>query len=209
MIPKTSTCVTNNAGCHGQRNGTKRNEVVRVLCGRLQKARLTSLRSAIRGTRFLNEPRPSGSDYTLVLASPQGTSRRRRNSTGFQVSHDKEVVYSKAHASPYARSPRARRMHPYFEDYWPWYVTAWGLYALGGLLLSWALFWDRSKRGGVVRYRCPKCWYDLSSVSDYLHSPDQSDEVNCAECGCHIRSSRDLFHTRRNRAVRPSLCSSS
>ena len=85
-------------------------------------------------------------------------------------------------------------MHPNFEDYWPWYVTAWALYALGGILLVWALFWDRARRRGVTRYRCPKCWYDLRGIKDTIN-----ENTCCSECGRSIRKLRDLLHTRRTK----------
>lgn len=84
-------------------------------------------------------------------------------------------------------------MHPYFEDYWPWYVTAWALYAVSGMLLTWVLFWDRARRRGVTRYRCPKCWYDLRGIKDAI-----TENTCCSECGCSIRSQTDLNRTRRH-----------
>lgn len=85
-------------------------------------------------------------------------------------------------------------MHPNFEDYWQWYVTAWVLYALSGMLFAWALFWDRSQRRGVTQYRCPKCWYDLRGIKDAI-----TENTCCSECGRSIRRHRDLLHTRRNK----------
>ncbi len=88
-------------------------------------------------------------------------------------------------------------MHPYFEDYWPWYVASWALTTPGAVLLLWALFRDRAKRGGVVRLRCPKCWYDMRGVAANL---DESDafpaDLRCPECGRGIRSRRHLRRTR-------------
>ncbi|MCH7545597.1 MAG: hypothetical protein IID30_04255, partial [Planctomycetes bacterium] len=79
-------------------------------------------------------------------------------------------------------------MHPNFEDYWQWYVTAWVLYSLSGMLLAWALFWDRARRRGVTRYRCPKCWYDLRGINEAI-----SENTCCPECGRKIRSRHDLI----------------
>ncbi len=70
----------------------------------------------------------------------------------------------------------------------------WLFWLLGGLLAAagvalgaWALFWDRANRGGVVRRRCPKCWYDMERVPGLM----------CPECGRSATSERKLAATRR------------
>src|SRR5262245_58646025 len=67
--------------------------------------------------------------------------------------------------------------------FWLWPATGYALVVIGGLLVIWALFWDRA-RG---RRRCPKCWYDLNGVPG----------LKCPECGREARNERTLFHTRR------------
>ncbi|MCI0364143.1 MAG: hypothetical protein L0Y44_01890 [Phycisphaerales bacterium] len=71
---------------------------------------------------------------------------------------------------------------------YPW--TAWifwiggALLALSGLtLLTWSLFWDRSKG----RRRCPRCWYDMSATPALI----------CSECGKVAKRERKLGKTRR------------
>ncbi len=66
-----------------------------------------------------------------------------------------------------------------------WVLNGVGAIALivGGLLVLWAMFADRS-RG---RKRCPKCWYDLTA----------SPGMRCSECGFVARTERKLRKTRR------------
>ena len=66
-----------------------------------------------------------------------------------------------------------------------WVLNGVGAIALivGGILVLWALFADRS-RG---RKRCPKCWYDLTA----------SPGMRCSECGFVARTERKLRKTRR------------
>lgn len=71
-------------------------------------------------------------------------------------------------------------------------MSDWLYWTLGGLLgiaatvmLVRALFADRS-RG---RRRCPKCWYDMSGVSQSLQ---------CPECGCASRHEHHFARTRRH-----------
>lgn len=66
---------------------------------------------------------------------------------------------------------------------WLFAVIGWTLAGWGGLLLLWAVFWDRS-RG---RRRCPRCWYDMGGIPG----------LKCPECGREARSERRLFRTRR------------
>lgn len=66
---------------------------------------------------------------------------------------------------------------------WIYEVGGWTLAGVGGVLLLWALFWDRS-RG---RRRCPKCWYDMAGVPG----------LKCPECGGDAQAERRLFRTRR------------
>ncbi|MEM8756539.1 MAG: hypothetical protein AAGF47_02000 [Planctomycetota bacterium] len=60
---------------------------------------------------------------------------------------------------------------------------AWLTVGVGGVLVLWALYWDRS-RG---RRRCPKCWYDLGEVQGRL----------CPECGRTAKHEGRLYLTRR------------
>jgi hypothetical protein len=73
---------------------------------------------------------------------------------------------------------------------WIWTTTAWTLAILGGLLLLWALFSDRSRS----RRRCPRCWYDMTGVPG--HAEPTRESFTCPECG---RSTilRRLHRTRR------------
>ncbi len=70
---------------------------------------------------------------------------------------------------------------------WLFWLLGGFLAAAGVTLAAWALFWDRAKRGGVVRRRCPRCWYDMERVPG----------LTCPECGRCARSERGLFKTRR------------
>ncbi len=63
-----------------------------------------------------------------------------------------------------------------------------GLVAAGGTVLgAWALFWDRARRRGVVRKRCPRCWYDMTGAP----------ALTCPECGREAKGERALLRTRR------------
>ena len=66
---------------------------------------------------------------------------------------------------------------------WLLILFGWSAAAAGLLLVTWALFWDRS-RG---RRRCPKCWYDMSGLAGLV----------CPECGSDAREEQRLFRTRR------------
>lgn len=74
-----------------------------------------------------------------------------------------------------------------------WMLAAggWALLAVGGMLLLWALFWDRS-RG---RKRCPKCWYDMSGA--VAREVDGREVFTCPECGRVVKGERGLRRTRR------------
>ncbi len=63
-----------------------------------------------------------------------------------------------------------------------------GMVAAGGTVLgAWALFWDRAGRRGVVRKRCPRCWYDMTGAP----------ALTCPECGGAAKGERALLRTRR------------
>src|SRR5262245_31036433 len=66
---------------------------------------------------------------------------------------------------------------------WLYHALGWTLAAGSGLLLVWALLWDRA-RG---RRRCPACWYDMNGVSG----------LRCPECGRVAASAGKLQRTRR------------
>ncbi|MCC5824003.1 MAG: hypothetical protein LAT64_13035 [Phycisphaerales bacterium] len=66
-----------------------------------------------------------------------------------------------------------------------WTILAWTLTAGGGVLLLWALLWDRAKG----RTRCRKCWYDLSESGN--------PPLRCPECGKPHRTARETRRTRR------------
>lgn len=72
-------------------------------------------------------------------------------------------------------------------------TSGWVLLAVGGLLLLWALFGDRS-RG---RKRCPKCWYDMSGAVA-RQEEDGRGVFTCPECGRVVNGERGLARTRRN-----------
>lgn len=64
--------------------------------------------------------------------------------------------------------------------------------AAGSLLIAWAMLWDRA-RG---RVRCPRCWYDMSSLAS-RESHEHDPSLTCPECGRAIRQARALTRTRR------------
>ncbi len=66
---------------------------------------------------------------------------------------------------------------------WLYHTLGWTLAAAGVALLTWALFWDRS-RG---RRRCPKCWYSMEGVPG----------LRCPECGREVGREALLYRTRR------------
>ncbi len=85
-------------------------------------------------------------------------------------------------------------------------MTDWILWLAGGAaggagaaLLAWALLRDRA-RG---RLRCPKCWYDMGSLTAATRaqgppdSPTPTPLPRCPECGRTPRTMRDLRRTRR------------
>lgn len=79
-------------------------------------------------------------------------------------------------------------MQRLFSHDWLWIASGVALYAAAGLLLVWALLWDRS-RG---RRRCPRCCYDMAGTPGLV----------CPECGRVARNERALHRThRRWRAV--------
>lgn len=76
-----------------------------------------------------------------------------------------------------------------------WLLVAggWSLLTAGGLLLLWALLWDRS-RG---RKRCPKCWYDMGGAVAREVEDDGRDVFVCPECGRRVKGEKGLRRTRR------------
>lgn len=66
---------------------------------------------------------------------------------------------------------------------WLFVGAGWVSVLGAGVLLAWALFWDRP-RG---RRRCRKCWYDMSGAPG----------LRCPECGREARREGGLFRTRR------------
>lgn len=71
-------------------------------------------------------------------------------------------------------------------DIFPWIGIT--ILALTGIALTYrALWWDRARRGGALRHRCPACWYARGD-----------DLTRCPECGHVPRSARDLRRTRRS-----------
>lgn len=76
---------------------------------------------------------------------------------------------------------------------WLLALGGWALLAVGGMLLLWALFGDRS-RG---RKRCPKCWYDMSGAVA-RQEEDGREVFTCPECGKRVKGGeRGLRKTRR------------
>ena len=71
---------------------------------------------------------------------------------------------------------------------WKFWSLGIGLMVVGVMLLSWAMLWDRPKKG---QKRCPKCWYDLS------HPGSASDPLRCSECGHQAKKQKHLSRTRR------------
>jgi HEAT repeat protein len=76
------------------------------------------------------------------------------------------------------------------------YLIAWLVAAIlipaGLTLATWALFWDRPRRG---KQRCPRCWYDLASLTTRAASTKPC--PTCPECGHTARIPRQLRRTRR------------
>lgn len=75
---------------------------------------------------------------------------------------------------------------------WAWELTAYALCTIAGLIVLWALFWDRP-RG---RKRCPGCWYDLAGATPVER--DGRSQWLCPECGRTIGSERQMRRTRRH-----------
>jgi len=72
----------------------------------------------------------------------------------------------------------------------------WLFYAIGGVialgsiwLFVWALFRDRAR----ARFRCPRCWYDLTGAEGAAPTVP----VTCSECGRVTAKTRSLRKTRR------------
>jgi outer membrane lipoprotein-sorting protein len=74
-----------------------------------------------------------------------------------------------------------------------WFITAWGLVGLAGVLAVWALWGDRIRhiRRGLPA-RCPTCWYDMS-----VSRPNEVGAYQCPECGKLARHERRLHRSRR------------
>lgn len=75
------------------------------------------------------------------------------------------------------------------------------LLAIGLLMAAWGLRGDRSKRfGGGWRWRCPRCWYDLSglaaagALAGVRAGPI---EATCPECGRGIARIEEMLRARR------------
>jgi hypothetical protein len=70
------------------------------------------------------------------------------------------------------------------------FFTIGGVIALGAIwLLVWALFRDRAR----AKFRCPRCWYDLTAVGGAAPTVP----VTCSECGRVITKAKHLRRTRR------------
>ena len=72
-----------------------------------------------------------------------------------------------------------------------WNAVAIALGAVGGVLLLWAIFWDRA-RG---RLRCPKCWYDMRGAVE----ANTAGPWTCPECGRVTRTEGRLRKARRRK----------
>ncbi|MCL4740618.1 MAG: hypothetical protein KJZ54_00280 [Phycisphaerales bacterium] len=77
-------------------------------------------------------------------------------------------------------------MNPLGGPDWVWWLTAAVMGAAGVGLGAWSLFWDRSRRGGRVRLRCPKCWYDVAGVPRGVDERGR-EGLRCPECGRFTR----------------------
>ncbi|MCW5776788.1 MAG: hypothetical protein KIS87_10140, partial [Phycisphaeraceae bacterium] len=87
-------------------------------------------------------------------------------------------------------------MNPPGGPDWVWWLTAAVLGAAAVGLGAWSLLWDRSRRGGRVRLRCPKCWYDVAGVPRGVDERGR-EGLRCPECGRFTRREKGLRRTRR------------
>lgn len=83
---------------------------------------------------------------------------------------------------------------------WIYWLVGGLLAVIGGVVLSWAWLWDRS-RG---RLRCPKCWYGMEGVPAAPVGVDSEGRATgsrwtCPECGKKTLSEGKLRKTRRRR----------
>jgi hypothetical protein len=79
-----------------------------------------------------------------------------------------------------------------------WTVTAWVWAVGGGVVLVWALFWDRAGWRGRAALRCRGCWYDLTGCAD-LSRVSKDAPVVCSECGRGHQKIRAMQRTRRKK----------
>ncbi|HRQ73766.1 MAG TPA: hypothetical protein PLU35_12125, partial [Phycisphaerales bacterium] len=82
-------------------------------------------------------------------------------------------------------------MNPPGGPDWVWWLTAAVLGTAAVGLGAWSLLWDRSRRGGRVRLRCPKCWYDVAGVPRGVDERGR-EGLRCPECGRFTRRERGL-----------------